>query len=130
MPMRRESKDSRRWLGQARFSTVLLKSTINSSCSRRKAPVKGLSPVFSTTPSLTHCQNCVCVVQNCFLSRQMMSAVFFLLFLFALIGPICSPHLRSETHFRARLRYSKLSGVLNGTPDPKKREASLRTGGR
>src|SRR5436305_15080647 len=67
--------------------------TINSSCSRLNAPVNGRSPVLTTMPSLTHCQNCVCVVQYCLRSRQMTSAVFFLFFLFALIGPIfvCPP---------------------------------------
>src|SRR5581483_11397479 len=41
------------------------------------------SPVLATTPSLTHCQNCVCVVQNSFRSRQITSAVFFFLFFFS-----------------------------------------------
>src|SRR6266481_5303952 len=29
-------------------------------------------------PSLAHCQNCACVVQNCLRSRQITNAVFFL----------------------------------------------------
>src|SRR5258708_35073316 len=98
--MRRDSKASRMWLGCARLSTVLLTNTINSSCSRRNAPVSGLSLVLTTTPSLTHCQNCFCVVQNSFRSRQTTSAVFlfvfffsfFLLFSFSVIVPsgLCS----------------------------------------
>src|SRR5688572_8504578 len=70
------------WFGCARFKTVLLNSTINSSCSRLNNPVNGWSPTLVTMPSLTHCQNCVCVVQNCFRSRQTTSAVFFLRFFF------------------------------------------------
>ncbi len=82
MPTRRDSSASRMWFGCARFKTVLLNKTINSSCSRLNSPVSGCSPVLVTTPSLTHCQNCVCVVQNCFRSRQITSAVFFLRFFF------------------------------------------------
>src|SRR5688572_29945011 len=70
------------WFGCARFKTVLLNSTINSSCSRLNNPVNGWSPTLVTIPSLTHCQNCVCVVQNCFRSRHTTSAVFFFRFFF------------------------------------------------
>src|SRR5215216_3029410 len=80
--MRRDKSASRMWFGCARFSTVLLNNTNNSSCSRLNSPVSGCSPVLMTMPSLTHCQNCVCVVQNCFRSRQITSAVFFLRFFF------------------------------------------------
>lgn len=44
--------------------------------------MSGLSPVFTTTPCRTHCQNCVCVVQNCFRVWQITSAVFFFFFAF------------------------------------------------
>src|SRR2546423_2144371 len=80
--MRRERRASRRWLGRERFRTVLLKTTFNSSASRTNSPASGLSPVLTTTPSLTHCQNCACVVQNCLRSRQTTSAVRFV-FLFS-----------------------------------------------
>src|SRR5215213_3990981 len=80
--MRRDRSASRMWFGCARFKTVLLNNTINSSCSRLNRPVNGCSPVFITTPSRTHCQNCACVVQNCFRSRQITSAVFFFRFFF------------------------------------------------
>src|SRR6185369_7882454 len=83
---RRDSSASRIWLGWARFKTVLLRSTSNSSCSRLKVPVSGLSWVFVTTPSRTHCQNCVCVVQNCLRSLQITSAVFFFFFFFLSLG--------------------------------------------
>src|SRR5437867_1963992 len=43
-------------------------------------PVKGLSSVLVITPSRAHCQNCFCVVQNSFRSRQMTNAVFFFFF--------------------------------------------------
>jgi hypothetical protein len=72
------------WLGWARLRTVLLKSTNNSSCSLRNIPVRGWSPFLITMPSLTHCQNWVWVVQNCFLSRQITRAVFFFLIFFFL----------------------------------------------
>src|SRR3982074_2911661 len=62
------------------FNTVLLSRTIDSSCSLTNAPSSGPSPVFTTTPSLTHCQNCVCVVQNSLRFRQTTSAVFFFFF--------------------------------------------------
>src|SRR5215211_1570590 len=61
---------------------VLLNNTSNSSCSRLNSPVNGCSPVLTTMPSRTHCQNCVCVVQNSFRSRQTTRAVFFLRFFF------------------------------------------------
>src|SRR5215208_6450668 len=80
--MRRDRSASRMWFGCARFSTVLLNNTSNSSCSRLNSPVNGCSPVLITIPSLTHCQNCFCVVQNCLRSRQTTSAVFFLCFFF------------------------------------------------
>lgn len=99
IPIRRELKASRRWFGCARFRTVLLKITINSSCLRRKAPVRGLSSVFSMTPSLTHCQNCACVVQNCLRSRQITSAVrFFFFFTFFV--------LTTEALLRVSLKYT------------------------
>src|ERR1043165_6738754 len=82
IPRRLESNASLMWFGCARFSTVLLNNTSNSSCSRLNRPVSGCSPVLTTMPSLTHCQNCVCVVQNCFRSRQITSAVFFFRFFF------------------------------------------------
>src|SRR5260221_4886950 len=37
------------------------------------------------TPSLTHCQNCFCVVQNSFRSRQITSAVLRFFFFFSLV---------------------------------------------
>src|ERR1700730_1660673 len=77
---RRERSASPICAGWARFSTVLLNTTISSSCSRTKAPVSGWSCVFLTVPSLTHCQNCVCVVQNSLRSRQITRAVFFFFF--------------------------------------------------
>src|SRR5215213_10911617 len=80
--MRRDRSASRMWFGCARFSTVLLNNTSNSSCSRLNSPVNGCSPVLITIPSRTHCQNCACVVQNCLRSRQTTSAVFFLRFFF------------------------------------------------
>ena len=85
IPIRRDNSASRMWFGCARFSTVLLNNTINSSCSLLNCPVNGWSPIFVTTPSLTHCQNCVCVVQNCFRSRQTTSAVFFFRFFFLFV---------------------------------------------
>src|SRR6266550_5800163 len=84
IPTRRDANASRRWLGWARLSTVLLNTTIISSYSRRKAPVSGWSCVLRIRPSLIHCQNCVCVVQNCLRSRQITSAVFFFFFFLAL----------------------------------------------
>jgi hypothetical protein len=95
------------WLGWARFSTVLLKRTSSSSCSRLNVPVKGLSSVLMTTPSLTHCQNCVCVVQNSLRSRQITSAVFFFFFFFlSLLTLICLHYqlLKLLTHFRRVMR--------------------------
>src|SRR5215203_1261225 len=80
--MRRDSNASRIWFGCAKFKTVLLNKTNNSSCSLLNSPVNGCSPLLVTIPSLTHCQNCACVVQNCFRSRQITSAVFFLRFFF------------------------------------------------
>src|SRR5829696_4918883 len=88
MPIRRDKSASRMWFGCARFSTVLLNNTSNSSCSRLNSPVNGCSPVLITIPSLTHCQNCFCVVQNCFRSRQTTSAVFFLRFFFMADTPL------------------------------------------
>ena len=73
--MRRDRNASLKWLGRARFRTVLLNTTISSSCCRANTPVSGASPVLMTTASLTHCQNCVCVVQNSLRSRQIMRAV-------------------------------------------------------
>src|SRR5437868_1059404 len=90
--MRRERSASRRWFGRERFSTVLLKTTFSSSASRTNSPASGLSPVFMTTPSLTHCQNCACVVQKVLRSRHVTIAVRFFrfsAFLFALL--IVSP---------------------------------------
>ena len=81
-PRRRAINASCKWFLSARLRTVLPSITINSSCSRRKMPVRGASPVFSTTPSLIHCQNCGWVVQNCFRSRQMTSAVLAFFFFF------------------------------------------------
>src|SRR5882762_9217355 len=66
------------------FNTVLLSRTIDSSCSLTNAPSSGPSPVFTTMPSLTHCQNCVCVVQNSFRFRHTTSAVFFFFFFLVL----------------------------------------------
>src|SRR5258705_5414740 len=82
IPTRRDNKASRMWFGCARFNMVLLKRTRSSSCSLLNKPVSGCSPVLVTMPSLTHCQNCVCVVQNSFRSRQITSAVFFFFFFF------------------------------------------------
>src|SRR5437868_13777360 len=95
--MRRERSASRRWFGRERFSTVLLKTTFNSSASRTNSPASGLSPVLTTTPSLTHCQNCACVVQKVLRSRQTTIAVRFFLFSalrFALliVSPLPSTH--------------------------------------
>ena len=81
--MRRDARASLMWLGWARFKTVLLTNTINSSYSRRNSPRSGWSSVFTTTPSRTHCQNCFWVVQNSFRSRQTTRAVFFFFFFFA-----------------------------------------------
>jgi len=92
MPIRRDSSASRMWLGWARFSTVLLRSTINSSCSRLKVPVSGLSCVLVIIPSLAHCQNCAWVVQNSLRSRQTTSAVFLFFFFFlVLLALITTP---------------------------------------
>src|SRR5437762_212281 len=49
-------------------------------------PVRGLSSVLTMTPSLTHCQNCFCVVQNSLRSRQIISAVFRFFFFFSFFG--------------------------------------------
>src|ERR1044071_6519989 len=83
--MRLDSNASRIWFGCARFRTVLLNNTSSSSCSRLNRPVSGCSPVLTTTPSRTHCQNWACVVQNCFRSLHITSAVFFFRIFFVLI---------------------------------------------
>src|SRR5437763_5819332 len=100
--MRRERSASRRWLGRERFSTVLLKTTFSSSASRTNSPASGLSPVLTTTPSLTHCQNCAWVVQNSLRSRQTTRAVlfffFFSFFFFALLTSLLLPSTHSGHH--------------------------------
>src|SRR6266550_2303989 len=99
MPIRRESSASRIWFGWAKLSTVLLKSTISSSCSRLNVPVSGLSCVLVIIPSLAHCQNCACVVQNSFRSRQTISAVFlFFFFFFVLLALIASADTLPSQH--------------------------------
>src|SRR5918912_1552375 len=135
MPIRRDCRASRRWFGCARLRTVLLRRTISSSFSRVKAPVRGLSPVLTTTPSLTHCQNCVCVVQNCLRSRQTTSAVFFLFFLLAFFGPISFPyrkmiraHYDAGVECRHLFKETKMSGhaIAPNCGEASKAEESVR----
>ncbi len=101
------------WLGWARLSTVLLTNTINSSWSRRKAPVSGRSWVFSITPSLTHCQNCFWVVQNSLRSRHTTRAVFFFFFFFLSFLVIFQPKYSAPGDGECIWKWSPLSPHFN-----------------
>lgn len=125
MPMRRDSSASRMWLGWARFSTVLLRSTINSSCSRLKVPVSGLSCVLVIIPSLAHCQNCACVVQNSLRSRQTTSAVFLFFFFFLVLLALMTTPSDKYTSVPACLFTRKSGEWQHAVPV---REASTRGG--
>src|SRR4051812_24562252 len=73
-------------------------------------PVRGLSSVFTITPSLTHCQNCFCVVQNSLRSRQTIKAVLRFFFFFSLVAIVI------------KRKHTSPSGVLLRENGPKTRD--------
>ena len=74
------------------------------------------------TPSLTHCQNCVCVVQNSLRLRQTTSAVFFFFFFFFLVFIRCY----SPTLYTFAIACVTSIRKLEETHAVPRREASMR----